>query len=173
MNQTRTVRLPVHVVRELNTYLAAARQLLKEQERMPTTKEIAASVNRSVADVDEMLTLNEHPLSLDTLISNETIQASNSKQLVDALADQHKSDPAEILADQRLAEHLQQCLHLLNDKQREILSRRFGLGGYERQTLEEVGKAVGLTRERVRQIQMTGLRLLREIMQQQGITSSG
>ncbi len=173
MNQTRTVRLPVHILRKLNTYLAAARKLLKEHERVPTSKEIAKATNSSVADVDEMLRLNEHPLSLDTLISNETIQASSSKQLVDALADQHKSDPAEILAEQRLGEHLQQCLHLLNDKQREILSRRFGLAGYERQTLEEVGKAVGLTRERVRQIQMTGLRLLREIMQKQGITSSG
>ena len=75
-----------------------------------------------------------------------------------------------MLADERLAKQLEECLDELNEKQREVLCRRFGLEGYDRQTLEEVGEAIGLTRERVRQIQMTGLKQLREIMLKHGIT---
>ena len=69
-----------------------------------------------------------------------------------------------------MSNELEECLQELNEKQREVLCRRFGLGGYERQTLEEVGEAIGLTRERVRQIQMNGLKSLREIMIRRGMT---
>jgi len=105
-------------------------------------------------------------VSLDTQIANEN---AGSKSLVEAIADKNALDPADLLANEHLHASLEKCLHELNDKQREILCRRFGLGGYERETLEEVGKAVGLTRERVRQIQMQALKALREIMLRHGL----
>ncbi len=167
MNQTRTIRLPIHVVRELNMYLSAARELMKIYEHEPSYQEIADAVHKPVEDVKNMLELNEHTISLDSIISSES---NSGRPLVDAIADKHKTDPVELIADERLSKYLEECMHELSDKQREVLCRRFGLGGYERQTLEEVGEAIGLTRERVRQIQMTGLKALREIMQKRGIT---
>lgn len=166
MNQTRTIRLPIHVVRELNTYLSAARELLKKNEHEPSFQDIADSVHRPIEDVKNMLELNEHIISLDSIVGGE---GNTGRPLLDALADKHKTDPAELLADERLSENLEKCLEELNEKQRDVLYRRFGLGGYERETLEEVGQAIGLTRERVRQIQMSALKALREIMQEHGI----
>ncbi len=172
MNQTRTVRLPIHVVRELNEYLRMARELMKTQEREPSYKDIADALNKPVEDVQDMMELNEHVMSLDVPVNNDANYTSN-KTLIDALADKHKSDPAELLADERLSEDLEACLQQLNEKQRDVLTRRFGLGGHDRQTLEEVGEAIGFTRERVRQIQMNALKALREIMLKKGITSEG
>ncbi|MDX1901322.1 MAG: RNA polymerase sigma factor RpoS [Gammaproteobacteria bacterium] len=169
MNQTRTVRLPVHVVRELNTYLTAARKLLKTHDREPTTKEIAHEVKRSVADVNDTLRLNERTTSLEAIVNTET---STGRSATDNLTDKNRSDPADLLADEAMIQHLEESLYLLNEKQREVLCRRFGLAGFERQTLEEVGEAIGLTRERVRQVQIAGLRMLRDIMKKRGITSS-
>jgi RNA polymerase nonessential primary-like sigma factor len=168
MNQTRTIRLPIHVVRELNTYLSAERELLKKQDHEPSYQEIADSLNKPVEDVKNMLELNEHIISLDTIVSSE---GNSGRPLMDAIADKNRTDPADLLLDESLAAQLEGSLQALNEKQREVLSRRFGLGGYERETLEEVGRAIGLTRERVRQIQMSGLKALREIMRKQGITS--
>lgn len=166
MNQTRTIRLPIHVLRELNLYLSTARELMKKQNHEPTYHEIADALDKSIDDVKNMMELNEHMVSLDMQIAGEN---NVGKPLVEALADKNAADPAELLADERLHASLEQCLSELNDKQREVLSRRFGLGGYERQTLEEVGKAVGLTRERVRQIQMAALKSLREILEKYGL----
>ncbi len=168
MNQTRTIRLPIHVVRELNSYLSAARELLKKQDHEPSYQDIADALKVPVEDVKNMLELNEHVVSLDSIAGGDS--NGGGRTLLDSLPDKHKTDPAELLADESMAEHLEECLQELNDKQREVLSRRFGLGGYERETLEEVGHAIGLTRERVRQIQMSGLKALRDIMKKQGIT---
>jgi len=166
MNQTRTIRLPIHVLRELNLYLTTARELMKKQEHEPTYLEIATALDKSIDDVKNMMELNEHMISLDMQVSNEN---QSGKPLVEAFADKNAIDPEETLATERLHENLEKCLNELNEKQREVLCRRFGLGGYDRQTLEEVGAAVGLTRERVRQIQMTALKTLREIMEREGI----
>lgn len=168
MNQTRTIRLPIHVVRELNTYLVAARELMKNQNKEPSYTDIAAAVDKSVEDVQQMLELNERMISLDTLVGGDVI--NSGRPLADALADKHKTDPAEILSDENMAGILEECLQELNEKQQEVLCRRFGLRGHERETLEEVGKSIGLTRERVRQIQMSGLKALREIMSKKGVS---
>jgi RNA polymerase nonessential primary-like sigma factor len=167
MNQTRTIRLPIHVVRELNTYLSAAREILKKQDHEASYQDIADAVNVPVKDVKDMLELNEHVVSLDSVTGSDN---GSGRSLMDTLPDKHKTDPAELLADESMAAHLEECLASLNEKQREVLCRRFGLGGYDRETLEEVGRAIGLTRERVRQIQMSGLKALRDIMKKQGIT---
>lgn len=168
MNQTRTIRLPIHVVRELNVYLAAAREIMKKQEREPSYQEIADAVNKPVSEVQEMMELNEHTVSLDAIMGSDS--NGGGRSLMDAIADKHKTDPADLLADEHLSEELKDCISQLNEKQREVLCRRFGLEGYDRQTLEEVGEAIGLTRERVRQIQMNSLKALREIMLRRGIT---
>jgi RNA polymerase nonessential primary-like sigma factor len=166
MNQTRTIRLPIHVLRELNTYLIAARELIKTQNHEPSYQEIADHVHKPVGDVQDMMELNEHMVSLDSVVGGEN---GGGRPLLEAIADKHKTDPVELLVDESMSEHLEECLQSLNEKQHEVLCRRFGLGGYERETLEEVGRAIGLTRERVRQIQMSGLKALREIMREQGI----
>lgn len=165
MNQTRTIRLPIHVLRELNMCLITARELMKTQDKEPSHSDIARALDKSLDDVKSMMELNERVVSLDMQVASE---GATGKPLVEAIADKSTLDPEEQLAQERLHESLEECLQELNDKQREVLSRRFGLLGYERQTLEEVGKAVGLTRERVRQIQMTGLKVLREILVKRG-----
>jgi RNA polymerase nonessential primary-like sigma factor len=166
MNQTRTIRLPIHVVRELNMYLTTARELMKSQDKEPSIQDIAQKLGRSFEEVTEIMELNERMISLDAQVSTES---NTGKSLIEALADKHTADPAEMLVEERLTQGLESCLTELNEKQREVLCRRFGMGGFERQTLEEVGKAVGLTRERVRQIQMIALKTLREIMEKKGM----
>ncbi|HSW94040.1 MAG TPA: RNA polymerase sigma factor RpoS [Gammaproteobacteria bacterium] len=172
MNQTRTVRLPVHVLRELNAYLGMARDLLKTEGREPTYREIAEALNKPVEDVKDMMELNEHMVSLDATLGHDA-DSTSTKTLMDTLPDKHKTDPADLLADERLFQYLEECIQQLNEKQRDVLCRRFGFGGYERQTLEEVGAAIGFTRERVRQIQVNALKTLRDIMHKKGITSEG
>jgi RNA polymerase nonessential primary-like sigma factor len=157
------------VLRELNMYLSTARELMKTQDHEPSYHEIADALDRSMEDVKNMMELNEHMVSLDMQVSSEN---SPGKPLVEALADKNAVDPADMLANEHLHASLGRCLDELNEKQREVLCRRFGLGGYERQTLEEVGKAVGLTRERVRQIQMNALKALREILEKHGLDGS-
>ncbi len=165
MNQTRTIRLPIHVVKELNVYLRAARQLAQSLDHEPNPEEIAAVVERPIKDVERMLGLNERITSVDTPIGKDS-----DKSLLDTLADESASDPADLLQDDDLRSSLANWLAQLNDKQRAVVERRFGLGGYESATLEEVGNEIGLTRERVRQIQVEALKRLREILEKQGLT---
>ena len=112
-----------------------------------------------------MLGLNERVTSVDTPLGNDS-----DKSLLDTLADDSAGDPAELLQDDDLRTSVELWLSELNDKQRAVVERRFGLRGYESATLEEVGNAIGLTRERVRQIQVEALRRLREILERQGLT---
>jgi RNA polymerase nonessential primary-like sigma factor len=170
MNQTRTIRLPIHVLRELNLCLSTARKLMHDQDREPTYGEIAQALDKSIDDVKDMMALNERVVSLDIQVGNENAQG---KSLVEAIPDKVTANPEDALESERMTESLEACLQELNPKQREVLCRRFGLSGYERQTLEEVGLAVGLTRERVRQIQMSGLKALREILRKNGLEWGG
>lgn len=164
MNQTRTIRLPIHVVKELNVYLRASRELAQKLDHEPSAEEIATLLEKPVEDVERMLGLNERITSVDTPIG-----PSSEKTLVDTIPDQHESDPAELLQDEDLFESINRWLGELPDKQCEVVSRRFGLRGYEASTLEEVGREIGLTRERVRQIQVDALKRLREVMESQGL----
>jgi RNA polymerase nonessential primary-like sigma factor len=168
MNQTRTIRLPIHVLRELNSYLTTARELLKTNNHQPSDQEIADALDASLDDVKRMMELNEHVVSLDAQISHDD---SGSRTLLESLPDKKTLDPVDELAIETMHSTLNQALDVLNVKQREVLCRRFGLAGYDRQTLEEVGLAVGLTRERVRQIQISALKILRELLEKQGIDS--
>jgi len=164
MNQTRTIRLPIHVVKEINVYLRAARLLSQTLDREPTPEEVAEELDRPIKDVKRMLGLNERTASVDVPIGGE----EGGKSLLDAIPDENGIDPTELLQDEAIASSLDHWLDKLNDKQREVVERRFGLHGYDISTLEQVGNEIGVTRERVRQIQMDALRRLREILEHDG-----
>lgn len=165
MNQTRTIRLPIHVVKELNVYLRAARELTQKLDHEPTPEEIADLLDKPLDDVKKMLGLNERVTSVDTPLGHDS-----DKSVLDTIADTESTDPAEVLQDSDLKNNIDYWLDQLPEKQREVVARRFGLRGYEMSTLEEVGREIGLTRERVRQIQVEALKRLRDILEKQGLT---
>ncbi|PYC27225.1 RNA polymerase sigma factor RpoS [Pseudomonas alcaligenes] len=166
MNQTRTIRLPIHVVKELNVYLRAARELTQKLDHEPSAEEIANLLEKPVDEVKRMLGLNERVTSVDVSLGPDS-----DKTLLDTLTDDRPSDPCDLLQDDDLSESIDQWLSELTDKQREVVVRRFGLRGHESCTLEEVGQEIGLTRERVRQIQVEALKRLREILEKNGLSS--
>ncbi|MFI8479689.1 RNA polymerase sigma factor RpoS [Pseudomonas sp. NPDC078700] len=166
MNQTRTIRLPIHVVKELNVYLRAARELTQKLDHEPSAEEIANLLDKPVGEVKRMLGLNERVSSVDV-----SLGADSDKTLLDTLTDERPTDPCELLQDDDLSQSIDQWLGELTDKQREVVVRRFGLRGHENCTLEEVGQEIGLTRERVRQIQVEALKRLREILEKNGLSS--
>ncbi|MFT6051546.1 MAG: RNA polymerase nonessential primary-like sigma factor [Halioglobus sp.] len=166
MNQTRTIRLPIHVVKELNVYLRAARVLTQKLDHEPSAEEIAEMLDRPAKDVKRMLGLNERVLSVDTPLG-----PGSDRVVLDTIADTHDCDPSSLLQKSNIKDSILEWLEELTDKQCEVVSRRFGLRGYESSTLEEVGREIGLTRERVRQIQVEALRRLRTIMETQGLSS--
>lgn len=167
MNQTRTIRLPIHVVKELNVYLRASRELSQKLDHEPSPDEIATLLEKPVEDVERMLALNERVTSMDVPVG-----PSSEKAIVDTVPDQQVSDPVELLQDSDLSTSLNSWLDELSEKQREVVARRFGLRGHETSTLEEVGREIGLTRERVRQIQVEALRRLRDILEKQGLDAT-
>lgn len=165
MNQTRTIRLPIHVVKELNVYLRTARELSQKLDHEPTPDEIAEMLGKPVDDVKKMLGLNERITSVDTPVGNDS-----DKSLLETIADDNNIDPEQILQDDDLRLSIDRWLNELSYKQREVVVRRFGLRGHEMSTLEQVGHEIGLTRERVRQIQVEALNRLREILESQGLS---
>lgn len=166
MNQTRTIRLPIHVVKELNVYLRAARELTQKLDHEPSPEEIAEMLDRPVEDVQKMLRLNERVSSIDASFGGE----NNDKSLVDVLADEHQQNPEEERQHGDVLQGIEHWLDELSEKQRDVITRRFGLRGHEASTLENVGLEIGLTRERVRQIQVEALRKLRLIMDKEGLS---
>lgn len=166
MNQTRTVRLPIHVVKELNIYLRTARNLAQELDHEPTAEEIASELDVPTEDVNKMLRLNERIKSVDSYLSHE----SDGNSLLDILPDSNHTGPEEKNQEDDIKNNIIMWLQELNPKQREVLSRRFGLMGFEPDTLENVGAEIGLTRERVRQIQVEALRRLKDILGLQGLS---
>ncbi len=165
MNQTRTIRLPIHIIKEINLYLRTARQLAQTLDHEPTAEEIANCMNKPVQEVKRMLGLNERVTSVDTPIGKD-----EDRSLLDAIPDENNPDPSVLLQDQDLHQKLEYWLGQLNDKQRVVVERRFGLHGQDRATLEEVGNEIGVTRERVRQIQIDALRRLRKILESEGFS---
>ncbi|PPI86384.1 RNA polymerase sigma factor RpoS [Candidatus Pantoea edessiphila] len=164
MNQTRTIRLPIHIMKELNVYLRTARELSHKLDHEPSAEEIAEKLDKPVEDVNRMLKLNEHITSVDMPLGIDS-----EKALLDVLADEKDNGPEKTTQDDDMKQSIIKWLFELSIKQREVLSRRFGLLGYDAATLEDVGREIGLTRERVRQIQVEGLRRLRDILQSHGL----
>lgn len=165
MNQTRTIRLPIHVVKELNVYLRTVRALTQQFNRDPTLHEISEVMGRPVDEIKRLLQLSERATSMDI-----TIGQDSGRSLSEMIPDEQSQEPAELLQDENISDYVSHWLGLLDSKQREVIVRRFGLMGYEKATLEEVGSALGVTRERARQIQMEALRRLRQILEGTGFS---
>jgi len=166
MNQTRTIRLPIHVVKEMNVYLKAERRLQQSLDREPTHEDIAALTERPVEDVTRLLALRDRVTSVDVAIGKD-----GERPLLDIIPDENNIDPSTALQDERVHGNINAWLQQLEGKQREVLVRRFGLHGHEKATLEEVGQELGVTRERVRQIQMEALKRLRRILEGSGYSA--
>ncbi len=165
MNQTRTIRLPIHVVKEINVYLRAARRLAQSLDREPSPEDVAEMLDKPINEVKRMLGLNERVTSVDVPRTPDT-----EKSLLDSIPDEQNTDPSVLLQDKDVQAHIDLWLSKLNEKQRAVVERRFGLHGREIATLEEVGNELGVTRERVRQIQIEALRRLREILEREGFS---
>ena len=165
MNQTRTIRLPIHVVKELNIYLRTARELIQKLDHEPTAEDIALELDVPVAGVTKMLRLNERMTSVDSPFGGDA-----EKALLDVIPDEKGGTPETSLQSDDIKSNIVNWLNELNSKQREVLARRFGLLGHEAATLEDVGTEIGLTRERVRQIQVEALKRLRDILGHQNLS---
>lgn len=170
INQSRTVRLPVHVVRELNQVLRAKRHLEQhapegaQHHRDARIEDIAHLLGRSTDDVAEMLRLNEHTTSLDAPLDFDP-----SLSLVDLLAEDSEKTPESNTMQHEIEALLNGWLERLTPKQREVVERRFGLNNQEFATLEELADQMGLTRERVRQIQQEALVKLKRTLSSLGV----
>ncbi|MCO5398049.1 RNA polymerase sigma factor RpoS [Ralstonia soli] len=166
MNQARTVRLPVHVIRELNQVLRAKRHLEKSgvDGRDASLEDIAHLLGKTTDEVQDVLSLNEHTTSLDT-----PFDLDPGTSLLDFLSDEHGASPDQEVAHRELSQLMKSWLARLSDKHRYVVERRFGLNHIEPATLEELAAEMGLTRERVRQIQQEALVKLKRHFASQGV----
>jgi len=165
MNQTRTVRLPIHVVKEINIYLRAARKLAQTLDREPSPEDVAQMLDRPLDEVKRMLGLNERVASVDVPSGHDS-----EKSLLDTIPDEHNLDPSLLLQNSDVQRHIDIWLSQLSEKQRAVVERRFGLYGQEVATLEQIGNELGVTRERVRQIQLEAIKRLRQILEREGFS---
>ena len=165
MNQGRTIRLPIHIQKDINIIVRCTRELRSSLRREPSTSEIADVLDRDPGEVSNLLKLSEKITSVDNQLSTDS-----DHSLVETVPSQGEDNPFSIVDDQKVEGCLEDWLDDLPDRQREILARRFGLMGYEASTLEAVGEEVGLTRERVRQIQIDALARLKRAAQRDGLS---
>ena len=163
MNQCRTVRLPIHVIRELTVYLRAARELEQQNSRKPTAEEVAAELKIPVENVKKLFGLNEPMSSTD-----EPANLGSGRPVLDSIADDQCRNPETEYADVAAERLLEHWLEQLSPQQRDVVEHRYGLHGHGRRTLEEVGRLLGVTRERVRQVQLAALSRLRDISSREG-----
>ncbi len=155
-DQARTIRIPVHMVETINKLIRVSRQLLQELGREPTPEEIAVEMNMPVERVREILKISQEPVSLETPIGEE-----EDSHLGDFIQDDNVPVPVDAAAYTLLREQLEEVLNTLTDREKKVLSLRFGLEDGRGRTLEEVGKEFNVTRERIRQIEAKALRKLR------------
>jgi RNA polymerase nonessential primary-like sigma factor len=163
MNQTRTIRLPIHIVKEMNVYLKAQHHLAQLMDREPSAEDIAEYLDKPVSVVKKMLKLNERVTSVDIPGGKDF-----DKPLVETISDAETMSPTEKLQEDGIKKNIANWVFQLSEKQREVICRRYGLCGYENATLEQVAQELGVTRERVRQIQMDSLKRLKEILEFNG-----
>ncbi|MEO7321003.1 MAG: RNA polymerase sigma factor RpoS [Nitrosospira sp.] len=168
MNQSRTIRLPVHIIKDLSIILQAARHLEAHTGKEPKPEDVAHLLGRPVKEVQRMLSLNMSMMSLDAPLDIDPLLCMG-----DVMADDHNLGPDLILEQSEIKHRVQEWLNRLNDKQRYIIEKRYGLNGYEIQTLEQLANTLDLTRERVRQIQLEALETLRGILRCDGVSRDG
>lgn len=168
MNQIRTVRLPVHIFKSLNACLRVNWDLTHRFNREPEIEEIAKELEWGPEEVERLFNLQEKILSLDLPVNTNL-----EKPFSETLADDKVLNPLQSLLRDNLNLKLEKFLEKLNDKQRSVLAHRFGLRGEEPKTLDAIGSEVGLTRERVRQIQGEALGLLHSFFAQEELDQGG
>ncbi len=166
MNQGSSVRLPVHVHREINKYKRTAQKLSQKTSHEATVTEIANELDEVENKVHKAMSFSTPVRSIDAPIEDES-----DLKFSDTLSDD-KNDPFAAVQVHDVNDCIQSWLGVLTKKQREVVSRRFGLGGYTSSTLEQIGNDVGITRERVRQIQIEALGKLRHVLENQGYSWS-
>jgi RNA polymerase primary sigma factor len=158
----RTIRIPVHMVEKLNKVVHVERQLVQQLGREPTPEEIALELETTVREVRDVLRMAQQPISLEKPIGEEEDSA-----LGDFVEDQTAESPFELAADHLRRENLRRALAVLPEREREVIEMRFGLVGERAYTLEEVGKAFNVTRERIRQIENHTLKKLEALPEAQ------
>jgi len=158
-DQARTIRIPVHMVETMNRVLRTQRQMHQELEREPTLDELSARVGMSSDRVEELLRISQDPLSLDSPVGD-----SDDANLADFIEDSGGDRAANEVIRKALVEAVEQALGELPPREQEIVRMRFGLDGEQPRTLDEVGRAFEVTRERVRQIEAKTLAKLRHPM---------
>ncbi len=166
MNQTRTIRLPIHVNKELNAYLRKFRELTQKTGYEPSVQDIADALGKPAENLRKLLNHSERIGSLDVKVGKES-----DSPLVDFVAEPSAPEPDTATDEADIMHSVDSWLGQLDYKQKEVVVRRFGLHGHDRSTLEQVGRELGLTRERVRQIQMDALKRLRRILENTGYSS--
>lgn len=164
MNQSHTVRLPIHIIKDINSCLRAARCLRQDDDRAPTFTELAQHLGRDLADVERLMALH------DRTVMQTAPGDGNGSGPVDRLHARREAGPSQCAQKESVHEIVDHWVCELGDKQRAVVERRFGLHGYRRATLEQIGAEFGVTRERVRQIQLDALKNLREMMESHGIS---
>jgi RNA polymerase nonessential primary-like sigma factor len=164
MNQSRTVRLPIHIIKDINSCLRAARRLHQTLDRVPSTSEVAEYLERDVSEVERLMALHQRV----TLRPGRLDEEGGGP--VDRLHAKHEAEPSRCAQKEVVHDIVDHWVCELNEKQRAVLERRFGLHGHRRATLEQIGEEIGVTRERVRQIQLDALKNLREMMESNGIS---
>lgn len=167
MNQARTVRLPVHVLKALSKYLHVSKQLTQTLSQEPKATEIAKVMHLPLTQVDEFEQWRCDTVSLDIPVNDEV-----SSTYSELIPDEATRDPAYEFSQDDIHSQIPGWLESLTAKQREVVLRRFGLLGYDVMTLDEVGEELGLTRERVRQIQVEALRELKRQIEREGLVAS-
>jgi RNA polymerase primary sigma factor len=155
-NQTKTIRLPIHLVEKIGKMRRVSSQMMEELGREPTDEELAEEIGLPSSKVAALKSAALRPASLD-----QPIQDDESFQFGDIVGDEESDNPFETLRDKDMLEEVEELLHLLDDRERMIINSRFGLDSQEPKTLEEVGETLGVTRERIRQLQNVALLKLR------------
>ena len=158
----RTIRIPVHMVEKLNKVVHVERQLVQQLGREPTPEEVAAELETTVREVRDVLRMGQQPVSLEKPIGEEEDSA-----LGDFVEDQTAESPFELASEHLRRENLRRALSALPAREREVIEMRFGLTGERPYTLEEVGKAFNVTRERIRQIENHTLKKLEALPEAQ------
>ncbi|OBU16268.1 RNA polymerase sigma factor RpoS [Photobacterium aquimaris] len=160
-NQSRTIRLPVHVSKEINTIIRTHKHLLNTQNKEPKHEDVAETLDRNVNEISTLLSYDAPIISYDQTINDD----ANSQSLSVFLTDDKAIKPDSHLDDLDIKHITSSILNSLSPRDKEIICRRFGLLGHESQTLQEVADEVGLTRERIRQLQVISLKKLRNYLQ--------
>lgn len=165
MNHSQTIRFPIHVMKDIQHCVRCADQLRELLGREPSMDEIAELAARPVEQVKKLLALHIKICSADQAVGDDS-----ESTLVDQLACQPETHPDHIAEEQNLQENMAHWVNKLSKRHREVVVRRFGLNGHNDGTLEDVGKDVGITRERVRQLQIEALTKLRRMMERDGFS---